>query len=162
MGERKLQNGFTKRVEECKVSLFSSFYSLSDSIDSKLIFSPLHFSASFFTSSFTSHSPNSILTTLLFSDPSPQGLLEALDSKFNKSSILGLVSPPTPFQTGRSRTMFSNLREDEIHEDGAVGLVLTDGTTSEIESKEESFFKPNVRVDYEGFTTLGPRREITR
>ncbi|KAK0521585.1 hypothetical protein OC834_006602, partial [Tilletia horrida] len=39
------------------------------------------------------------LATLLFSDPAPQGILEGLDAHFPHSSLLGLIAPPTPFES---------------------------------------------------------------
>ncbi|KAK0545122.1 hypothetical protein OC846_005799 [Tilletia horrida] len=73
--------------------------------------------------------PQSHLTTILFSDPAPQGLLEGLDANFQKSSLLGLLAPPTPFETnGRDQTLLFTLPGSDASErafaTGAVGVVL--------------------------------------
>ncbi|KAK0520865.1 hypothetical protein OC835_007067, partial [Tilletia horrida] len=77
------------------------------------------------------------LSTLLFSDPAPQGILEGLDAHFPHSSLLGLIAPPTPFESAGQHDqtlLFSSspaaaaAEEKEGPADtfakGAVGVVL--------------------------------------
>ncbi|KAE8244756.1 hypothetical protein A4X13_0g6294 [Tilletia indica] len=77
---------------------------------------------------------SSHLATILFSDPAPHGLLEGLDSHFPQSSLLGLIAPPTPFESNGRRDqtlLFSHSAEgggggqqQAAFANGAVGVVL--------------------------------------
>lgn len=79
-----------------------------------------------------------VIGTLLLSDAAPQGLVEGLVHHFPMSPHLGIIAPPTPFETGRDRTLlYDGPRPGEhgehgehaehIHEifdQGAVGVAL--------------------------------------
>jgi hypothetical protein len=98
----------------------------------------------------------SLLSTILFSDPSPQGLLEGFDVQFPHASHVGAIAPATPFETGRDQTIFFRRSsvEDEISSEGAVGLAL-------IGSKAEAARGLKVSTKFEGLKELGPRRRMT-
>jgi len=75
-------------------------------------------------------------------------------------SNLPIISSSPSNDTNSSKTSKS---EDAIHEEGAIGLVLTSGENKNGEEvRAEGGFKPNVEVDYQGFERLGERREVTR
>ncbi|KDN53475.1 hypothetical protein K437DRAFT_265833 [Tilletiaria anomala UBC 951] len=102
--------------------------------------------------------PN-LLSTILFSNTAPQGLLEGLDLHFPRASCAGVVAPATPFETGRAQTLFFKDAEagvDEVSADGAVGIALVAG--GGIEAGGASL---KVETKFEGLTEFGPRRAIT-
>ncbi|PWN48377.1 hypothetical protein IE53DRAFT_389426 [Violaceomyces palustris] len=115
--------------------------------------------------------PSSVLSVMLYSDPSPQGLLEGLTHHFPSATILGLKAPPTPFETGRDRTMFLSLPTsdggltDQIHSDGAVGVALVavnpGSAVQGNAARSREVSKPKIKIDFEGLKPFGPRREIT-
>lgn len=94
--------------------------------------------------------------TVILSDAAPQGLIEGLQRHFPLSQHLGLVAPPTPFETGRDRTLFYD--QDEVHEifeQGAVGLaLLSDSTAPGGELK--------VQLAYANLHPMGSRRTLTK
>ncbi|PKI85277.1 hypothetical protein MVES_001303 [Malassezia vespertilionis] len=70
----------------------------------------------------TGRAPGAVLFA---SDAQPQGLLEGLDAHFPHASVLGTVTAPTPFETGRDHTLFySTPTAHEICGEGAVGVAL--------------------------------------
>ena len=110
---------------------------------------------------------HALLSTILFSDPAPQGLLEGLDAHFGSASGIGLVAPPTPFETGRAQTLFYRIEDatgasvDEIVAQGAVGIALVSPISS---SDESSTVQPkglHVAPKFEGLLSFGPRRPIS-
>ncbi|EPQ30322.1 uncharacterized protein PFL1_01848 [Pseudozyma flocculosa PF-1] len=119
--------------------------------------------------------PNSVLSLLFFTDPSPQGLIEGFTSRFPRSSVLGLHAPPTPFETGRDHTLLMTLPEtsaggrggtdaqrgDKIHKDGAVGVALVANVDAQGQKASKEIARPSVEVRYEGLEPFGPRREVT-
>lgn len=108
-----------------------------------------------------------LLTLILGSDASPQGLLEGVDSHFPSSPLLGSIATNTVFETGgRETTMFYRADAQEstnsrIIDKGAVGLYLR---SSEKIPSDSTRARPSVdvQVPWTNFAPLGPRREITR
>lgn len=107
-----------------------------------------------------------LLTLVLASDASPQGLLEGVDARFHQSPLLGSLASNTVFETGgREATMFHRdapTAEARIFDKGAVGLYLrTPGGQLETNSTRA---RPAVDIDvpWHNLRSLGSRREITR
>ncbi|KAN0064725.1 hypothetical protein ACQY0O_001780 [Thecaphora frezii] len=100
-----------------------------------------------------------VVSLLLFTDTSPQGLLEGVEARFPKASVVGLCAPKTPFETGRERTLFRSTPdgEDRIYENGAVGVALVAPEGGE----EEGRNRMSVEMGVEGLQPFGPRREVT-
>ncbi|ESK96870.1 hypothetical protein Moror_6448 [Moniliophthora roreri MCA 2997] len=92
--------------------------------------------------------PDAVRQFLLFSDPSPEGLVSTLHSTFSHASQLGLYASSTPFITGRPVTLFENGR---IHGSGAVGVGFINTDASGLRLK-----LPN------GLTPLGSEMLVTK
>ncbi|KAL9933518.1 hypothetical protein V8E36_007694 [Tilletia maclaganii] len=108
------------------------------------------------------------LTTILFSDPAPHGLLEGLDAHFPQSPLLGLIAPPTPFETNGKHDqtlLFSpSLDSDSSSSSsqGAVGVVLYNPTTAA--QKSERVARPALDRPFpDGLVPLSNKRHaLTR
>ena len=102
-------------------------------------------------------------TFLVFSDPSPQGLIEGIASRFAASSVLGLYAPSTPFETGRDHTLLLSLpgHSDKIYADGAVGVALVANVDAEGNAANKQIAIPSVTTAFEGLRPFGPRHAIT-
>ncbi|KAL0576502.1 hypothetical protein V5O48_005477 [Marasmius crinis-equi] len=66
--------------------------------------------------------PDTVNQILYLSDPSPEGLVSTLRSRFPAATQLGLLASSTPFITGRPVTLVHN---GKVYEDGAVGVAFT-------------------------------------
>ncbi len=139
--------------------------------------------ASSTSSSASTSARPSLLSTILFTDPAPQGLLEGVESHFPHASSAGLVAPPTPFETGREQTLFfkttsapasssggaASAEVDEIDAKGAVGIALVGnlsgaaqvGSSAAQAAQQIEQQGLKVRTTFEALQPIGPRREIT-
>lgn len=99
---------------------------------------------------------NRVAGTVILSDAAPQGLIEGLKRHFPFSLHLGLVAPPTPFETGRDRTLFFD--QDGVHEifeQGSVGVaLLSDAAAHGGELK--------IQSAYANLHPMGSRRTLTK
>ncbi|PWN24154.1 hypothetical protein BCV69DRAFT_21642 [Microstroma glucosiphilum] len=126
-------------------------------------------------------SSSHLLTLILGSDVSPQGLLEGLDSRFPASPLLGSFASNTFFETGgREATLFHRgpssvpreaeastgqvkAEEGKIHEKGAVGLFFRTPGGQDVPVQDgQARPRVDVEVPWRSFKPLGARRRVTR
>lgn len=111
------------------------------------------------------HVPNGerLVGTIIISDAAPQGLMEGLAQHFPHSEHLGLIAPPTPFETGRDRTLFydgpadAGQGQQDVHTifaQGAVGVAI-------VASPHPEQSLPRVGSAYANLHSMGKSHVLT-